>query len=224
MENNITLKDPSFFKDLLFCASRYCIGRHTAASASMAADMAKNAIEWLDDEDKRFLAHDIRRQINDILHYKSNMNICDYRGHIPMDALTRIVECVEKSGFGNQGAGFQMDRHYFEVNSADVTFEPFEVKLNKSFGDAFITAYIDLLPWIKLANALDTASHYNVTYTFEGKTETTECIVFPYVSYDYTTIKLRYIPVKTYLTRTYVDSWISEEYIDSIDKVSNMNP
>lgn len=218
----VTIRDKSFLKDLVFCACRYCVGRHTAASASMAADIATNAIEWLDDEDKRFLSHDIRRQINDILHYKSNINIYDYRSHIPMDALTRIVECIENAGFGQQGEGFQVDKHYFNINNEYITFEPFDMKLNKESSQSFISAYIDLLPWIKLANMLDKSSHYNVTYTFEGKTETTECIVFPYVSYDYTTIILRYMPVKTYLSRTYADSWISEEYIDKIEKINNV--
>jgi hypothetical protein len=137
-----------------------------------------------------------------------------------MDALTRIVECIENAGFGYQGDGFQVDKYYFTINNDHIAFEPFERKLNNSSGESFITAYIDLLPWIKLANMLDKSSHYNVTYTFEGKTETAECIVFPYVSYDYTTIKLRYMPVKTYLTRTHVDSWISEEYIDSVEKIN----
>ena len=87
----ITIKDKSFFKDLIFCACRYCVGRHTVASIGMACDIAKNAYEYLDEHDRRFLAHDIRRQINDVLHVKSNIDICDYRSHIKMDALTRIV-------------------------------------------------------------------------------------------------------------------------------------
>ena len=77
MKNPIIIKDASFFKDLLFCSCRYCIGRHTATALCMANDIAKNAIEYLDLPSRRFLAHDIRKQINGILqYYKHNIIIC----------------------------------------------------------------------------------------------------------------------------------------------------
>ena len=79
MKNKIILKDASFFKDLLFCSCRYCIGRHTVASILMANNIAKNAYECLNEFDRRLLAYDIRKQINDVLQHKSNINIHDYK-------------------------------------------------------------------------------------------------------------------------------------------------
>lgn len=216
MENNIILKDASFFKDLLFCSCRYCIGRHTAASIGMACDIAKNAIEYLDFNDRRFLAHDIRRQINDVLNHKSNMNICDYSSHIKMDALTRIVEHIEEVGFGYQGEGFQIDNHFFEVNEADVMFEPYKNSISSSYGYPFIMCYTDLLPWIKLANALDDESQYIVEYKFNGEVKSERCIILPYVNNDFTNISIKYMPLKTYLDRSHVDSWIYDEYIINV--------
>lgn len=215
----ITIKDKSFFKDLIFCACRYCVGRHTAASSGMACDIAKNAYEYLDEHDRRFLAHDIRRQINDVLHVKSNINICDYRSHIKMDALTRIVERIEESGFGYQGEGFQIDNYRFGVNQNEVMFEPYVNSISNSYGDSFITCYIDLLPWIKLANALDDSSQYDVEYKFEGEIKTERCIILPYVTNDFTNISIKYMPLKTYLDRSHVDSWIYDEYIVSVNPV-----
>ena len=215
----ITLKDKSFFKDLIFCSCRYCVGRHTAASIGMACDIAKNAYEYLDEHDRRFLAHDIRRQINDVLHVKSNIDICDYRSHIKMDALTRIVERIEESGFGYQGEGFQIDNYRFGVNQNEVLFEPYVNSISNSYGNSFITCYIDLLPWIKLANALDDESQYDVEYEFDGEIKTERCIILPYVSGDFTNISIKYMPLKTYLDRSHVDSWIQEEYIRNINPV-----
>ena len=185
----------------------------------MACDIAKNAYEYLDEHDRRFLAHDIRRQINDVLHRKSNIDICDYRSHIAMDALTRIVERIEESGFGYQGEGFQIDNYRFGVNQNEVLFEPYVNSISNSYGDSFITCYIDLLPWIKLANALDDESQYDVEYEFDGEIKTERCIILPYVSGDFTNISIKYMPLKTYLDRSHVDSWIQEEYIRNINPV-----
>lgn len=138
MENPIILKDASFFKDLLFCSCRYCISRHTATAICMANDIAKNAIEYIDLLDRRFLAHDIRKQINDILqYYKHNMNICDYRSHITMDALTRIVECIENSRLDHHEEVFQIEDYFFNVNQTDVVIEPYDNSISNSYDDSF---------------------------------------------------------------------------------------
>ena len=216
MENPIILKDSLFFKDLLFCSCRYCIGRHTATAICMANDIAKSAFEFLDFDDRRFLAHDIRRQINDIMQQKSNMNIYDYRSHITMDALTRIVECIENAGLGNQEEGFQIDNHFFDVNETDVMFEPYKNSISSEYGQSFITCYTDLLPWIKLANALDDDSHYMVEYELNGEVKSEICFPIPTISYDLKSISIKYMPLKTYLDRSWVDSWIQEDLIKNV--------
>ena len=90
MENKIILNNASFFKNLLFCACRYCIGRHTAMTICMATDITKNVFAYLDFNDRQFLAYDIRRHINDVLRRKSNIKIYDYRFNVTMDALTEL--------------------------------------------------------------------------------------------------------------------------------------
>lgn len=218
MENKIILNNASFFEDLLFCACRYCIGRHTAASISMANDIAKNAFEYLDFNDRQFLAHDIRKHINDALRRKSNINICDYRSHITMDALTRIVECIEEVGLGNLEEGFQIDDYFFKANETEVTIEPGNNSFLTSYNESFITCYTNLLPWIKLANALDDDSHYIVEYEFNGEVKSEICFPIPIISLDLKNISIKYMPLKTYLDRSWVDSWIQE------DLIKNVNP
>ena len=68
----------------------------------MANDIAKNVFEYLDFNDRQFLAHDIRKHINDVLRRKSNINICDYRSHITMNKLTKIEESIKEVGLENR--------------------------------------------------------------------------------------------------------------------------
>ena len=221
MENKIIFKDASFFKDLLFCSCRYCIGRHTATAICMPNDIVKNAIEYLDLLDKKFLAHDIRKQINDTLqYYKHNMNICDYRSHITMDALTRIVECIENSRLDNHEEVFLIDDYFFNVNQTDVVIEPYDNSNSNSYDDSFFTCYTILIPWIKLANALDDDSYYIVEYKFNEEVKSEICFPIPIVSSDLKNISIKYMPVNTYLENPYIDSWIQPELITNINPLN----
>ena len=221
MENKIIFKDASFFKDLLFCSCRYCIGRHTATAICMPNDIVKNAIEYLDLLDKKFLAHDIRKQINDTLqYYKHNMNICDYRSHITMDALTRIVECIENSRLDNHEEVFQIDDYFFNVNQTDVVIEPYNNSNSNSYDDSFFTCYTILIPWIKLANALDDDSYYIVEYKLNEEVKSEICFPIPIVSSDLKNISIKYMPVNTYLENPYIDSWIQPELITNINPLN----
>ena len=183
----------------------------------MANDIAKNAFEYLDLPSRRFLAHDIRKQINDILqYYKHNMNICDDRSHITMDALTRIVECIENSRLDNQEGAVQIDDYFFNVNQTDVVIEPYDN--SNSYDDSFFTCYSILIPWIKLANALDDDSHYIVEYKFNEEVKSETCFPIPIVSSDLKNISIKYMPVNMYLKNPYIDSWIQK------DLITNINP
>lgn len=216
MENKIILNNASFFKNLLFCACRYCIGRHTAMTICMANDIAKNVFEYLDFNDRQFLAYDIRRHINDALRRKSNIKIYDYRFNVTMDALTRIVECIEEVGLGNREEGFQIDEYFFKVNETEVTIEPGNNSFLTSYNESFITCYTDLLPWIKLANALDNDSHYMVEYELNGEVKSEICFPIPTISSDLKSISIKYMPLKTYLDRSWVESWIQEDLIRNV--------
>ena len=221
MENPIILKNSSFFKDLLFCSCRYCIGRHTATAICMPNDIVKNAIEYLDLLDKKFLAHDIRKQINDTLqYYKHNMNICDDRSHITMDALTRIVERIENSKLDNHEEVFLIDDYFFNVNQTDVVIEPYDNSNSNSYDDSFFTCYSILIPWIKLANALDDDSYYIVEYEFNEEVKSEICFPIPIVSADLKNISIKYMPVNTYLENPYIDSWIQPELITNINPLN----
>lgn len=198
------------------------MGRHTASSLCMAYDIAKNAIEYLDLPSRRFLAHDIRKQINDTLqYYKHNMNICVDRSHITMDALTRIVECIEKSRLPHHEESVQIENYFFNVNQTDVVIEPYDNSISNSYDDSFFTCYTILIPWIKLANALDDDSYYIVEYKFNEEVKSEICFPIPIVSSDLKNISIEYMPVNTYLENPYIDSWIQT---DLITNINSLNP
>ena len=219
MKTKIILKDVSFFKDLLFCSCRYCIGRHTVASIIMANNIAKNAYEYLNEYDRRLLAHDIRMQINDVLQHKSNINICDYHYPITMDALTRIVEYIKDSGLDYHNDVVQLDNYAFNIDQTGVTVEPYDNSIPDPYSDSFFTCYTVLLPWVKLANALDDRSQYFVEYKVNGEVKVEICFPIPIISSDLTNISIKYMPLNTYLNRDHEDSWIKSEVINNVTSV-----
>ena len=219
MKNKIILKDASFFKDLLFCSCRYCIGRHTVASILMANNIAKNAYECLNEYDRRLLAHDIRMQINDFLQHKSNINICDYHYPITMDALTRIVKYIKDSGLDYHNDVVQLDNYAFNIDQTGVTVEPYDNSIPNPYSDSFFTCYTVLLPWIKLANALDDRSQYFVEYEVNGEVKVEICFPIPIISSDLTNISIKYMSLNTYLNRDHEDSWIQTEVINNVTPV-----
>ena len=102
------------------------------------------------------------------------------------------------------------------MNETDVTIEPGNNSFLTSYNESFITCYTDLLPWIKLANALDDDSHYMVEYELNGEVKSEICFPIPIISLDLKNISIKYMPLKTYLDRSWVDSWIQEDLIQNV--------
>ena len=57
----------SYLEDLIWMSYRYCIGRHTLAATMHAGHIAQNSYHAIPDDRKEFMAHDIRREINEAL-------------------------------------------------------------------------------------------------------------------------------------------------------------
>lgn len=56
-----------------------------------AGNIAHNSYHDIPDDRKEFMAHDIRKEINDNLMWMENVSVSDYRHHIPEDALSSII-------------------------------------------------------------------------------------------------------------------------------------
>ena len=87
----VTITDEMFYEDLIWMSYRYCIGRKTIAASMHAGNIAKNVYNVFSKERQTFMAHDIRREINDYVTWMKNVKVSDFRNHIPQDALSSII-------------------------------------------------------------------------------------------------------------------------------------
>ena len=55
-----------------------------------------------------------------------------------------------------------------------------------------------------------------VEYELNGETKYERCFLIPIVHLDLTNISIKYTPLKTYLDRSWVDSWIQEDLIQNV--------
>lgn len=84
----------------------------------------------------------------------------------------------------------------------------------------FFICYSILIPWIKLANALDDNSYYIVEYKFNEEVKSEICFPIPIVSSDLKNISIEYMPVNTYLETPYIDSCIQKELITTVNPLN----
>ena len=61
------VSDEMYMEDLIWMSYRYCIGRKTIAAHSHAGNIARYSFDHISDGRKRFMAKDIREEINDVL-------------------------------------------------------------------------------------------------------------------------------------------------------------
>lgn len=214
-KNKIEIVNSSFFEDLLWMSYRYCIGRHTIAAHSHAGEIAKNAYHVLSEDRKFFMAHDIRKEINDVLHLKKNVRCLDYRNHIYNDGVSLIIEeTINK--YGKQlPNGFDFDHYEYDINNGKVKV----IEWGEGILDyqKFTVAYEELLPWIKLANAFDSSCHKKLTVNVDGKNVEYEVMPFPYINVFDKTIDKKWISIERYLENPIVCSYFNEEAIVKIE-------
>jgi hypothetical protein len=212
---SVTITDDMFFEDLLWMSYRYCIGRKTIAASAHAGNIAKNAYNVLSEDRKQFMAHDIRREINAVLHYLDNVNIYDYRHHIPEDGMSTIFyRLLEK--YGETPPDWVFTNVKFDIEDETITLDGFNPDKDKFYSQTLIGLYGDLLPWIKLANCLDNGCHKTlVTETDDVKTEYV-CFPYPYLSKNANGqyyIDKKWCSIENYLSNPSVDSYFLMDFV-----------
>ena len=210
----VIITDPSYYEDLIWMSYRYCIGRKTIAAHAHAGDIAVNSYDCLSDERKEFMANDIRKEINDVLHVKRNCSCSDYRRDIDEDGLSLICRQLITI-YGNvMPEGFDFETMNYEVYNGSVTIR--ESNDNHDEWNKIAYLYGDLLPWIKLANAFDKKCHKKIIVEYDGKTEEYECFPYPFMLWGGREIYMKWCDVNTYLSNPVLDSSINEKYIKEI--------
>jgi len=93
----IEIRDNMYYENLIWMSYRYCIGRKSIAAHSHAGDIASNSYGHFSEDRERFMAHDIRREINSIMNFSRHAQVHDYRDHIPQDAMTTILYRIKEN-------------------------------------------------------------------------------------------------------------------------------
>ncbi len=194
---------PSSLEDFIWMSYRYCIGSHTIAAA-MHADTIKDIIQknpdCMSDDRKAFIAKDIRREINTILHLRDDVEIINCENY---DAYSRLLLEVSKHNCpgklkyiidGAKGIVYMdvMDKEH------DINYD-----------------YPDLIRWVKLANYLDVNCHRIVVTDYDDKIEEHICYSYPIQRLPNKYEKV-WVPLDKGLS---IDSYINPDYIKEIKEL-----
>lgn len=168
-KKEITLNVESF-DNLLWCATRYCIGRHSYVS-TYAEDFWRiiNANRGKFNPNRlKFFARDVRTEVSCVVNYHGNVQVENvYNDRIVYDAYTLLARLPH----------IQKDVEYtVDCISGEITEEPYKTNGLQTHFNLSEWA-CDLLPWVRLANCID--RQFEVTCEYDGKVETAICIQDP---------------------------------------------
>lgn len=173
------------FDNLLWCATRYCIGRHSYVSC-YAQDfwhIIQRNIEHLEKDRLEFFACDIRAEVSDRINRYSNVAIeFAHNNCIQFDALTLLASYAREHPKYNESETF------YEVNCLTGTVEASSwiFESQRSYSIPFqLSNEMDLTYWVLLANCID--NQYEVRLRCNGKERTEMCIRHP-IDQSYITV------------------------------------
>lgn len=216
-DGNIIVRSWKEAEDFIWMSYRYCIGRKTIA-AHMHSDSIANLINMnpnmLSDERRKFMAHDIRREVSDRVHWCNNVSVKGEPNHA--DALTKLVEKLATIPDEVTAP------HFFHTHKFVIDFYENEVYIDptplQNPGAQFTLNDIsDLMNWVRLAEWLD--PHYKLKLT-DGSEKI--CIRYPSTYRDEGNFErpvLRYVDLDTYIKNTVVETYYNPSNIVKIEKI-----
>lgn len=169
---------PSDFNNLLWCATRYCIGRHSTVS-TYAQDfwhIIRGHREFLSKDRLEFFARDIRAEVSDRIHHYGNISVKHaHNSCIKHDALTLLAAHTKQHRFDQRP-----HETFYEVDclTGEVHASPWDDRARQSYNIPFqVDNEYDLPCWILLANCID--RQYEVKLKVNGKERTELCVKHP---------------------------------------------
>lgn len=170
-QNTVAISN-SKMEDFIWMSYRYCIGRKTIAACAHADTIASliiNNPNLLSDERKTFMVQDIREQITNAINWKRCIYING--SHYQKDIFSPLMYAL------NEYPDIKQTVFYFDANTNEI----YKTEKNESLYefDTIDADYNDLIPWVKLANLLDTSCHRVITLVLDGKKEEINCYPFP---------------------------------------------
>lgn len=196
-KEGIIIRDKSFFEDLIWMSYRYCIGRKTIACSMHAGELVKY-MDIFDKNKRSQFCHDTRRMINDCIRFEKNVTIsgfCD-----SLDAYSILLKYIKDNNLVENQYRFRIDLDTYNVS---------HTKSDEKFDNSIESLYIDLIPWIRLADYLDDSKHKKIMY----KGEEIECFS---TIYNYQNIcSYSYIPVKEFEKNPFNCIYLLKEDLDN---------
>ena len=171
---NITISADTL-EDFIWMSYRYCIGRHTIAASSHAGSIADLIFKNLDKFEKEkleFMASDIRQCILDSIRFNSYIKVVNQCSNPDWDFYSELLLASMRCPKAREV------KYIIDFEKKEVRWE--ELAKYEEHWEHFDHMYNDLMPWVKLANALDSKCHKKVTAQINNRFETEEC--FPYVA------------------------------------------
>lgn len=174
MKNSISIGADMLLDQMIWCATRYCIGRKSYV-CSYAEDywhvIRRNRDKFNPDRLK-FFARDIRAYVSDVVGGYSNVRVENaYNDRIVYDAYSLLAKHLY--GFTEPPHN---TKYTLDCVSGEIVQEPFKPSAPPFYFNPSEQQY-DLLPWVRLANCID--RQYEVTCEKDGITEKAVCIQDP---------------------------------------------
>lgn len=170
-QNTVVISN-SKMEDFIWMSYRYCIGRRTIAACAHADTIASliiNNPNLLSNERRAFMVKDIREEITNKINWKRCIHI--EGSHYNKDVFSPLMYAL------NEYPDRKQTVFHFDANSNEI----YKVEKDESLYefDTVDADYTDLIPWVKLANLLDTSCHRVITIVFDGKKQEINCYPFP---------------------------------------------
>lgn len=177
---------PTDFDNLLWCATRYCIGRHSYVSG-YAQDfwrIIQRNRGLLKEDRLKFFARDIRAEISNRMNCYGNILVHNADNHcIKYDALSLLANYVQNHPEQKEGETF------YEIDCITGNVEASSWAI-ESCRSALLPFYIcnefDLPYWALLANCID--RQYEVALNCNGNERKELCVTHPVIGGEYTVV------------------------------------
>lgn len=212
----IDLRNRLLESDLIWYSTHYGIHRHSTA-ATHCHDIVQYSQNVLSPQRKEFMAHDIRRELSQILHVGLNFEI-PYGlqdEHDPIDYLMKFLQ--QNQIFTNEQLKEYKEIEVIKQSDGTITFYSEKATdKNMYHMDVFSLSFYDYFGWTDLASYFDTKSHKRCKTCYKGE----EKIIEYFDSWtpdNYSETKLSFYkvkrPIDCYEKRPYSCTYIAEEYI-----------
>lgn len=150
-----------FMDDCVWMSYRYCIGRHTIAAHSHAADIANNIYDPAEKDRLAFYAKDINQEIYNILHINNFLD-CDYVYNIPKEKfkpLEILYRGFKECGIDNSDKLKKLKtlEVYYEHSTGEFKYRAIMHQYVDNYRSLWDIQ--DLEVWQQLANLFDLNGH-----------------------------------------------------------------